>query len=97
MNFLTLESYVYQLLLTIMSGHFRALSPQGSLSFPNFPQFSGFMKPCRFEGEVQNLEVQGLIPPEIDGTFYRVMPDPQFAPLIENDPASCLTTVQSNN
>ncbi|KFZ24528.1 hypothetical protein V502_00994 [Pseudogymnoascus sp. VKM F-4520 (FW-2644)] len=82
--------YVYQL-LTIMSGHFRALPPQGSQHFPNFPQFSGFMKPCRFEGEVQNLEVQGLIPPEIDGTFYRVMPDPQFAPFIENDPASFFT------
>ena len=71
-----------------MSGHFRSLPPQGAQSFGDFPQFSGFMKPCRFEGEVQNLEVQGTIPPEIDGTFYRVMPDPQFVPFIENDPAS---------
>lgn len=77
-----------QTLLSIMSGHFRSLPPQGAQSFGNFPQFSGFMKPCRFEGEVQNLEVQGTIPPEIDGTFYRVMPDPQFVPFIENDPAS---------
>ena len=38
---------------------------------------------------MQNLEVQGSIPPEIDGTFYRVMPDPQFVPFIENDPVSC--------
>ncbi|CAI7637745.1 unnamed protein product [Penicillium manginii] len=43
------------------------------------------MKPCRFEGEVQNVEVHGSIPPEINGTFYRVMPDPQFPPFIEND------------
>lgn len=72
-----------------MPSHFRALPLQGPQHFPNFPQFSGFMKPSRFEGAVQNLEVQGSIPPEIDGTFYRVMPDPQFAPFIKNDPASC--------
>jgi carotenoid cleavage dioxygenase len=53
--------------------------------YPDLPQFSGFMKPCRFEGEVQNVEVHGSIPPEINGTFYRVMPDPQFPPFIEND------------
>ena len=56
------------------------------LHFPDRPQFSGFMKPCRLEGEVPDLEVYGEIPAEIDGTFYRVMPDPQFSPFIENDP-----------
>lgn len=55
-------------------------------AFPNGPQFSGFMKPCRVEGEVLNLEVYGEIPEDIDGTFYRVMPDPQFSPFIEDDP-----------
>ncbi|KAF7538861.1 hypothetical protein G7054_g2621 [Neopestalotiopsis clavispora] len=69
-----------------MAGHFRASPGEVSQLFPARPQFSGFMKPCRFEGEVQNLEVQGAIPSEIDGTFYRVMPDPQFVPFIENDP-----------
>ena len=64
-----------------MAGHFR-----GALAFPAFPQFSGFMKPCRFEGEVKNLEVEGTIPQEINGVFYRVMPDPQLPPFIENDP-----------
>ncbi|KAJ4179560.1 hypothetical protein NW767_014596 [Fusarium falciforme] len=54
--------------------------------FPKHPQFHGFMKPCRFEGEVQNLEVEGTIPDSIDGTFFRVMPDPRHAPFIENDP-----------
>lgn len=46
------------------------------------------MRPCRMEGEVLNLEVYGEIPEDIDGTFYPVMPDPQFSPLIENDPVS---------
>lgn len=56
------------------------------LSFPDRPQFSGFMKPCRMEGEVRNLEIHGEIPADIDGTFYRVMPDPQFPSFISDDP-----------
>ncbi|GAQ45922.1 lignostilbene dioxygenase [Aspergillus niger] len=54
--------------------------------FPEKPQFLGFMKPCRVEGGVENLEVYGDIPNDIDGTFFRVMPDPQMPPFIENDP-----------
>ena len=69
-----------------MSGHSRTSGV--SNAFPQQPQFSGFMKPCRFEGEIQDLEVLGEIPSEIDGIFYRVMPDPQFPPFIENDPVS---------
>ncbi|KIW36010.1 uncharacterized protein PV06_11685 [Exophiala oligosperma] len=57
-----------------------------SQAFPPLPQFSQFMKPCRFEGETLNLEVIGTIPPEVRGTFYRVMPDPQLPPRVENDP-----------
>lgn len=62
------------------------LLPAVETHCPDRPQFSGFMKPTRVEGEVANLEVYGTIPADIDGTFYRVMPDPQFAPFIENDP-----------
>ncbi|GIJ92158.1 hypothetical protein Asppvi_011134 [Aspergillus pseudoviridinutans] len=54
--------------------------------FPDRPQFSGFMKPCRLEGEIQALEIHGDIPKDINGTFYRVMPDPQLPPFIEDDP-----------
>lgn len=75
-----------------MAGHFRAslaaATAPPSKSFPDRPQFSGFMKPCRFEGEVRNLEIAGTVPTELDGTFYRVMPDPQFPPFIDNDPVS---------
>ncbi|KAK7413354.1 transcriptional regulatory protein rco1, partial [Neonectria punicea] len=69
-----------------MAGHFRGASSQAGKAFPNLPQFSAFMKPCRFEGEIRFLEVEGDLPEEVDGTFYRVMPDPQFAPFVENDP-----------
>lgn len=71
-----------------MAGHFRGTQAAQSQLYPARPQFSGFMKPCRYEGEVRALEVEGSIPSEIDGTFYRVMPDPQFPPFIENDPVS---------
>ncbi|KAL4751358.1 hypothetical protein BDW72DRAFT_212814 [Aspergillus terricola var. indicus] len=54
--------------------------------FPDRPQFSGFMRPCRVEGDVSHLEVYGEIPKDIDGVFYRVMPDPQLPPFIEDDP-----------
>jgi carotenoid cleavage dioxygenase-like enzyme len=65
------------------------MSPE-TQTFPSTPQFSGFMRPSGFEGEVQNLKVMGNIPPSTDGTFYRVMPDPHVAPFIEDDPVSCL-------
>jgi carotenoid cleavage dioxygenase-like enzyme len=69
-----------------MAGHFRIVSGVASKASPGVPQFAGFMKPNRFEGEVNNLEIIGEIPFEIGGTFYRVMPDPQFLPFVENDP-----------
>lgn len=65
-------------------------------AFPDRPQFQGFMKPCRLEGEVQALEVRGIIPKEIDGTFYRVMPDPQLPPFVQNDPVGFSSIYQIN-
>lgn len=71
-----------------MAGHFNGQEPWRAQHYPDKPQFSGFMYPCRFEGEVQNLAVRGSIPDELDGVFYRVMPDPALPPLVENDPVS---------
>jgi Retinal pigment epithelial membrane protein len=69
---------------TKMAGHF-IFDPPGR-TFPEKAQFQGFMEPSRFEGEVFDLEIVGQIPKEIDGTFYRVMPDPQMVPFIQDDP-----------
>lgn len=55
------------------------------LEFPKTETFSGFNRPSRIEGDVQNLEVTGVIPSDIDGTFYRVQPDHRFPPLYESD------------
>jgi carotenoid cleavage dioxygenase len=53
--------------------------------FPSTVSFRDFMKPARYEVDLRDLEVEGTIPPELDGAFYRVHPDPQFAPRLGDD------------
>ncbi|KAI1341024.1 carotenoid oxygenase [Xylariaceae sp. FL0016] len=53
--------------------------------YPNLPFFSGPEAPCRFEAEVYHCTVRGEIPKQIDGTYYRCMPDPLWAPLYDDD------------
>lgn len=38
----------------------------------NYDDFSGATRPFRADVELDDLEVEGKIPPELDGTFYRV-------------------------
>lgn len=40
--------------------------------------------PSRVEIEIADLQVQGKIPDEINGTFYRIMADPFYPPAREN-------------
>ncbi|KAH6699850.1 carotenoid oxygenase [Leptodontidium sp. MPI-SDFR-AT-0119] len=61
------------------------LTFQPETRFPTNGFFQGPEKPCRFEAEVYNCVVRGTIPKQIDGTYYRCMPDPQWAPLYEDD------------
>ncbi|MGH8245169.1 MAG: carotenoid oxygenase family protein, partial [Gammaproteobacteria bacterium] len=60
------------------------LSPM-SLLFPDTPTFTGFNEPRRIEAEVFDLEVDGNLPPELNGTFYRCGPDPRFPPRLGDD------------
>lgn len=53
--------------------------------FPQTPAFSSVLRLIRMEGDIHDLEVDGEIPRELDGAFYRVHPDPQFAPRFEDD------------
>lgn len=53
--------------------------------FPDTPNFTGFNTPSRIEADVAHLVHCGTIPRELDGAFYRVQPDPQFPPLLEDD------------
>jgi carotenoid cleavage dioxygenase len=54
-------------------------------SFPNTPEFSGLYKPSRIEANVIDLEIEGTVPPEINGIFYQVSPDPQYPPMLGKD------------
>jgi carotenoid cleavage dioxygenase-like enzyme len=54
--------------------------------FPATADFMGSLyKPARFEGEIYDLEVDGTVPDEIDGTFFQVAPDPQYPPMLGDD------------
>lgn len=53
--------------------------------FPNTPTFTGFNEPRRIEGEVYDLEVEGELPAELNGSFYRCGPDPRFPPRLGDD------------
>jgi carotenoid cleavage dioxygenase len=55
--------------------------------FPNTPEFTGLNTPVRLEWEHFDLEVEGEIPAEIEGAFFRAVPDPAYPPLFEDDTA----------
>ena len=53
--------------------------------FPNTMAFTGPNAPIRIEGEVFDLEIEGELPGQLDGAFYRVQPDPQLPPRLDDD------------
>lgn len=53
--------------------------------FPDTPNYTGFNTPSRIEADIADLAHEGTIPPELDGAFYRVQPDPQFPPRLGDD------------
>ncbi|KAH7159475.1 carotenoid oxygenase [Dactylonectria estremocensis] len=53
--------------------------------YPQTPFFQGLLKPSRLECDVVELETSGCIPKDINGTFFRVQPDPRFPPMYEED------------
>ena len=54
-------------------------------TFPQTTTFTGFNRPMRFEADLTDLEVEGTIPADLDGAFYRVQPDPHFPPKLGDD------------
>lgn len=48
--------------------------------FPDHPQLTGNYAPLRLEGEARDLVVRGRIPAELDGTLFRIGPNPQYPP-----------------
>lgn len=52
---------------------------------PDTPSFTGFNTPSRIEADIADLQHEGTIPPELDGAFFRVQPDPQCPPMLGDD------------
>ena len=48
--------------------------------YPKHPQLSGNYAPLRMECDLHDLVVEGEIPRELAGTYYRNGPDPQYPP-----------------
>ncbi|WP_231635899.1 carotenoid oxygenase family protein [Novosphingobium sp. ST904] len=44
--------------------------------FPDTIHFTGLNKPIGIEWSARNLDVIGEIPADIDGAFFRAVPDP---------------------
>ena len=53
--------------------------------FPDIPMFQGINAPSRIELDLEDLEVEGEIPRELDGAFYRIAPDHQYPPRFADD------------
>ncbi|GAB2998354.1 carotenoid oxygenase family protein [Amycolatopsis acidiphila] len=54
--------------------------------FPQDPMFAGFSAPVRVEADIYDLEVaQGEVPGQLDGTYYRVVCDRQWPPMVAGD------------
>lgn len=55
------------------------------LTFPDLLIYRGYSAPVRIECDVHDLEVQGTIPPELNGAYYRNSGDPTYPPLHGTD------------
>ena len=53
--------------------------------FPNSPDFIGYNEPMRLEGDIYDLVVEGEVPAEINGSWFRSVPDPQYPPKLGYD------------
>jgi carotenoid cleavage dioxygenase-like enzyme len=52
--------------------------------FPDTPDYTGLNTPVGEEYDIDSLAVEGEIPGEIEGTFFRAVPDPAFPPYMED-------------
>ena len=52
--------------------------------FPDTPEYIGLNTPLGEEYEIGSLAVEGRIPPDVEGVFFRAVPDPAFPPFVED-------------
>ena len=53
--------------------------------FPDRPDFTGHNAPVRVECDIFDLVVEGSLPQDIRGTWFRSIPDPRFPPFLGDD------------
>lgn len=54
-------------------------------AYPDTVHFQGLNTPRGIEASAHALRVEGTIPAEIDGAFFRAVPDPAHAPMRQDD------------
>ncbi len=54
-------------------------------AFPQTIHFIGTNTPRRMELSLRNLEVEGTIPADVEGAFFRAVPDNAHAPMFDDD------------
>ena len=62
-----------------------AAPAQPGLRFPDLPIYRGYAAPVRIEADVYDLEVEGVIPRELNGAYYRLSADTQYPPRLGRD------------
>ncbi len=53
-------------------------------TFPNTLDYIGLNSPIGEEYQIDSLQVEGRIPGDVEGTFFRAVPDPAFPPFMED-------------
>src|SRR5580692_7417785 len=53
-------------------------------AFPSTVDYSGLNTPIGEEYELKDLAVEGRVPADVEGTFFRAVPDPAFPPFMED-------------
>ena len=54
-------------------------------AYPQTIYFMGANAPVGEEPDLRGLKVEGELPTEVRGSFYRAVPDPAFPPMFDND------------
>ena len=55
--------------------------------YPDAPEFTGLNAPLGEEYEIADLAIEGRIPADVEGVFFRAVPDPAFPPFVEDGAA----------
>jgi carotenoid cleavage dioxygenase len=55
--------------------------------FPDSPEYTGLNTPLGEEYEIPDLAIEGRIPVDVEGVFFRAVPDPAFPPFVQDGAA----------